>query len=83
MVETFVSEMTKDEVASWVKHVIKVRLGELVYSDPCPRGSSIVKGHENYKVRELSRFIYWAGLHSQRLTINAETQGPIDDQLCY
>ena len=53
MVETFVSEMTKDEVASWVKHVIRVRLGELVYSDPCPRGSSIVKGHENYKVREL------------------------------
>lgn len=50
MVETFVSEMTKDEVASWVKHVLKVRLGELVYSNPCPRGSSVVKGHENYKV---------------------------------
>jgi hypothetical protein len=30
MVESFVSAMTKDEVASWVKHVIQVGLGELV-----------------------------------------------------
>jgi hypothetical protein len=71
--------MTKDEVTSWVKHVIKVRLGELVYSDPCPRGSSIVKGRENYKVRGL----YILGRRTTLTLINAETQGPFDDRLCY
>jgi hypothetical protein len=80
MVETFVSEMTMDEVASWVKHIIKVRLGELVYSDPCPRGYSIVKGHENYKVREPPVFFVYI-LGRTTLTINAETQRPIDDKL--
>ena len=78
MVETFVSEMTKDEVASWVKHVLKVRLGELVYSNPCPRGSSVVKGHENYKVWER---LYICILGWTTLTVSAETQGPIDDRL--
>jgi hypothetical protein len=84
MVETFVSNMTKDEVVSWVKHIIKVRLGELVYSDPCPRGSSIVKGHENYKVREFLYIVYIyyiLGRTTVMLTVSAETQGPIDDRL--
>jgi hypothetical protein len=53
MVKTYVSEMAVDEIVSWVSHAIQVRLGELVYSDPCPRGSSIIKGHPYYKVRTL------------------------------
>jgi hypothetical protein len=53
MVEMLVSEMKADNIASWVGHIIKVHLGELVYSDPCPHGSSIIKGHPNYKVQDL------------------------------
>ena len=42
--------MPVDEVSSWVTWTRAVRLGELIYSHPCPEGSSIVKGAPNFVV---------------------------------
>lgn len=75
MVGTFVSKMMTDEVTSWVSHIIKVCLGELVYSDPCPPGHSIVKGHPNYKVQMP---VYYSQFKIV-LTTNKETQGLVYD----
>lgn len=68
--------MTTDEVTSWVSHIIKVRLGELVYSEPCPPGHSIVKGHPNFQVR---MSIYYSQFEIILIT-NKETQGLVYDR---
>ena len=50
LLKKYLSNTTEEKVAIWVNHVIKAHLGELVYEDPCPEGSSIIKGRPNYYV---------------------------------
>ena len=43
-------EMPADEVRNWAAWTCAVCLGELIYSQPCPKGSSIVKSALNFVV---------------------------------
>jgi hypothetical protein len=49
-VTTFVSQMSVEEIEKWVKQILNVKLGELVYSDLCPEGYSVTKGDPNFRV---------------------------------
>ncbi|KIL57450.1 hypothetical protein M378DRAFT_16235 [Amanita muscaria Koide BX008] len=47
-VTMFLSELSQDEVKDWVDWTRAVRLGELIYKEPCPPGSNIIKGTSNF-----------------------------------
>ena len=80
LLKKYLSNTTEEQVAVWVNHVIEACLGELVYEDPCPKGSSIIKGHPNYYVcvfvHDFLLQFLWI-----MLTINEEAQGLINDKL--
>ena len=53
VVKIHLDGLPADEVRDWVVWTRAVRLGELIYSHPCPEGGSIVKGASNFVVRPL------------------------------
>jgi hypothetical protein len=52
--KVFLSDMSTEQISEWTTWTRAARLGELVYSEPCPPGYSLVKGSHNFKVRMLN-----------------------------
>ncbi|KAJ8472592.1 hypothetical protein ONZ45_g16598 [Pleurotus djamor] len=49
LLKVFLSDMSSNEIQAWVTWTLAVRLGELVYREPCPLGYSLDKDSPNFK----------------------------------